>query len=84
MVEGLSRSDLEDPMATTRLMRFVQTAPAAESPADPVAATREQQIADAAYFRAQARGFVPGHALEDWLEAEREVDARLADARHRR
>ncbi len=25
-----------------------------------------------AYYKAQARGFVPGYALEDWLAAERE------------
>jgi Protein of unknown function (DUF2934) len=35
---------------------------------------REQRIAEAAYWRAERRGFKPGHELEDWLEAEREVD----------
>ena len=25
-----------------------------------------------------ARGFAPGHELEDWLQAENEVDARLS------
>ena len=35
-------------------------------------------IAEAAYFIAQRRGFVPGHELEDWLQAENEVDARLS------
>ena len=34
-------------------------------------------IAEAAYLRAAARGFAPGHELEDWLAAEAEVDARL-------
>jgi hypothetical protein len=38
---------------------------------------REAMIADAAWFRAERRGFAPGHELEDWLEAEREIDARL-------
>jgi len=32
-----------------------------------------QLIAKAAYFRAEARGFAPGHELEDWLEAEKDV-----------
>lgn len=32
-----------------------------------------QQIALAAYFKAESRGFDPGHELDDWLEAEREV-----------
>ena len=34
-------------------------------------------IARAAYFRAQQRGFEPGHELSDWLAAEAEVDAEL-------
>jgi Protein of unknown function (DUF2934) len=33
------------------------------------------QIADRAYELANARGFEPGHELEDWLEAERQVEA---------
>ncbi len=39
--------------------------------------SREQLIAEAAYHHAEARGFEPGHELEDWLVAEAEVDARL-------
>ncbi len=34
-------------------------------------------IAEAAYFRAERRGFSAGHELADWLEAEAEVDATL-------
>lgn len=30
-------------------------------------------IAERAYYRAQKRGFTPGHELEDWLVAEREI-----------
>lgn len=30
-------------------------------------------IAAAAYFKAESRGFEPGHDLEDWLEAEIEL-----------
>jgi len=41
------------------------------------AQAREQMIALAAYYRAQRRNFDPGHELEDWLEAEAEVNARL-------
>ena len=36
---------------------------------------RRQRIALAAFFRAEARGFAPGAELEDWLAAERELDA---------
>lgn len=38
---------------------------------------REARIAEAAYWRAERRGFGPGHELDDWLEAEREIDRRL-------
>lgn len=35
---------------------------------------RLAMISDAAYFRAEAREFCPGHEMEDWLAAEREID----------
>jgi hypothetical protein len=38
---------------------------------------RNAMVQEAAYLRAQARGFAPGHELEDWVSAEREIDARL-------
>jgi len=36
------------------------------------------QIEVAAYFRAEHRGFAPGHAVDDWLEAERELEDQIA------
>jgi hypothetical protein len=38
------------------------------------AVNREERIAISAYWRAAQRQFAPGHELDDWLEAEREVD----------
>jgi len=38
------------------------------------AAERHQRIAEAAYYRALQRGFHGGADLEDWLEAEAEID----------
>lgn len=38
---------------------------------------RRSMIAQAAYYRAERRGFEPGHEAEDWLAAESEVDAAL-------
>lgn len=32
----------------------------------------DSKIAELAYFKAESRGFEPGHELDDWLEAERE------------
>jgi membrane-bound lytic murein transglycosylase MltF len=34
-------------------------------------------ISEAAYYRAERRGFDPGHELDDWLEAEREIESAL-------
>jgi hypothetical protein len=41
-----------------------------------VVRSRRERIAEIAYFRALARGFEPGHELEDWLAAEAEIDKR--------
>jgi hypothetical protein len=38
---------------------------------------RRALIAEAAYLRAERRGFAPGQEDEDWLAAEAEVDALL-------
>ena len=38
---------------------------------------RCSMIAEAAYYRAEHRGFDPGHELEDWVAAEREIDGML-------
>ena len=49
-------------------------------PRDPIAPLREarlRRIRETAYLKAQSRGFAPGHELDDWLEAEAEVDAAL-------
>jgi hypothetical protein len=39
---------------------------------------RRAMIAEAAYLRAEQRGFVSGYELDDWLLAERDVDALLS------
>jgi hypothetical protein len=45
----------------------------------PVSAPGETQhkatVAEAAYYLAEKRGFTPGGALDDWLEAEKEIEA---------
>ena len=35
---------------------------------------RSRMVAEAAYFRAERRGFAPGGDLEDWLRAEADID----------
>ncbi len=43
----------------------------------PVEPHWHRMISEAAYYRAARREFEPGHALDDWLAAEREVKAML-------
>ena len=45
----------------------------AEAEAASRVAERHNMIAAAAYFRAEKRGFDPGHELEDWFAAENDV-----------
>lgn len=39
-----------------------------------------RMIREAAYLKAEARNFLPGVELQDWLEAEKEVWAKLEAA----
>jgi len=41
------------------------------------AADRDRMVAEAAYYRAEQRGFAPGHELEDWIASEADIDAYL-------
>lgn len=58
------------------------TDPAARpTPTDAVAdaasqTSRHEEIACTAYYMAEARGFEPGHELEDWLAAEQQTGTR--------
>lgn len=56
---------------------FSRTVPRTKIPItiDPI--LRHELISEAAYFRAERRGFLPGSEVVDWLDAEREIDARL-------
>jgi len=60
---------------TPRKRTAVTAEPAYPKFVDPT--QRAALIARAAYFRAQNRGFEPGHEQADWLAAEAEVDAEL-------
>jgi hypothetical protein len=40
--------------------------------------TRNELVSRAAYFRAERRGFTGDSALQDWLEAEAEIDQLLS------
>lgn len=68
----------------TPLMYFVEDWRADDPPSSQPRRSRHSQIAEAAYFLSEARGFVPGRELDDWLAAEREIGARRSDEAHRR
>jgi len=46
-------------------------------PAPQFSEPHHRAIAEAAYFRAERRGFVRGRELDGWLAAETEIKARL-------
>ncbi len=56
---------------TTPRLRAVEPAPVVD------AEQREAMIRERAHELFVQRGGAEGHAMEDWLEAEREVDLRL-------
>jgi Protein of unknown function (DUF2934) len=41
--------------------------------------TKQHWISDAAYYKSEARGFIPGHETEDWLEAEQDYVEMLVE-----
>ena len=57
----------------------------ANSPAEKVNLSpelREEMIREAAYYRAERRGFQGGDALADWLASEEEVKTALSQGVH--
>jgi len=66
------KSDSKSPTFSTPQQTEQAQAAAGASPKD-----RYHTIAEAAYRRAEHRGFLPGYELQDWLEAEAEVDKPL-------
>ena len=39
-----------------------------------------RMVSEAAYFRAEKRGFAPGYEMEDWIAAEIELNVRLDES----
>jgi len=63
-------------MAAKQSPKPRRTTAAPPARADVPAQEMRQRIEIAAYYKAQQRGFEPGHELEDWITAEKEVRAR--------
>ncbi len=69
---------------TTKIIKTAKTTSAASNRSDRVAAAqaispeeRQRMIAEAAYLLAERRGFQGGNSVEDWLQAEQEINYRL-------
>jgi Protein of unknown function (DUF2934) len=82
MAKRVSRSNEERPIAgkppaPRRRGRSGPPGVPAGSGIDP--ADRHRLIAEAAYYRAERRGFVGGDAVQDWLAAEVEVAERFRE-----
>lgn len=43
---------------------------------------RHAMIAEAAYYRAEKRGFAPGEEIADWVQAEAEIESMLKQFMH--
>ena len=56
-------------------------APRAKKARSVPAEQRRNYIEMAAYYIAERRGFAPGDPLEDWVQAEAEIDRLLAEGR---
>jgi hypothetical protein len=61
--------------SSSKTPRTAQNSAAVTAMLDPE--RRRSLIAEAAYFRAERRGFTPGCEAADWLAAEAEVDTAL-------
>jgi hypothetical protein len=67
---GIEVAPSPNPSTRRNFLRPVVLVPHRLTPAE-----RQRRICDVAYRLAEQRGFAPGNELDDWLEAEREVDA---------
>jgi hypothetical protein len=53
-----------------------------EADANPATRSREERVRDAAYRRYESRGDAPGDDVQDWIDAEEEVDRTDRPAGH--
>jgi hypothetical protein len=74
-VESPQSTEARPQAGSSKSTRAVRAKPAARAPVS--VDDRRAMIAEAAYLRAERRGFAPGQENEDWLAAEQEVDALL-------
>lgn len=64
-------------MAKSKVTSSVRPSPATRIPHTISSEERHRLIAEAAYYRAERRGFANGDPVADWLAAEAEIEGRL-------
>lgn len=69
-------------MKTTRKPTTAPNEPSTDASGEPSASIDDfqAQVAEAAYFLAEQRGFSPGFEMEDWLAAEAQLRTRPDNA----
>jgi Protein of unknown function (DUF2934) len=75
--DAVNPPDSAPPADSGRTARGRKSPPANPPRASLTPEARRALIAEAAYLRAERRGFAPGQENDDWLAAEAEVDALL-------
>jgi len=55
------------------MQRLSKSKPQSPATAQPSQSDLQRWIAEAAYYRAESRGFEPGGETQDWLAAEAEI-----------
>ena len=63
--------------AARKAPRTAKTPTTSEARVDLSPDEMRKLVSEAAYYRAKQRGFVPGHELDDWIQAEAEVKKRI-------
>ena len=82
--DAVNPADPAPPADSARRAARGRKSPAATPPrASVTPEARRALISEAAYLRAEQRGFAPGQETDDWLAAEAEVDALLSEQRSR-
>jgi hypothetical protein len=81
MIKEITKSTVQKRAAVTAGPSTPQAKPGASKGLIPVSLEQRQtMICEAAYYIAEHRGFEPGHDVDDWLAAEREIDAVLTSS----
>jgi Protein of unknown function (DUF2934) len=78
MAKDISKAPVQKRASVSAAPTRAPDARASSGAQHSIAVTAEQRqimICEAAYFIAEHRGFEPGHDVDDWLAAERQIDA---------